>query len=991
MYIDPESAGYKALVRDCPSVAAFTTPVRKLTRRLVGRDRELRTLEAYLARPEMPNPILLAEPGVGKTTLVQGAMDSDTDSIYLSVSLDAMVNACDGNTELLGDKLKGLADEVSRMHELLVKADTTRIKNIVLFIDEFHLIMSYSASAIEAFKPILADSGTRGVRVIAATTLEEFMRYVAPNQALMERLQRLDLGELGRDATISILRDMASRYGVAGFVKDSALYDDIYDLTNRFVPASAQPRKSINVFDLMIGWQRTEGGMLDRALLSRVIEESTGNRVTVSVDAATIRKRLDERVLAQRFATAAVESRLQICVADLNDTTRPMGSFLLVGPTGTGKDIVDDTPVPVLDKTGHTYWKRNGDLTAGDMVFNRYGKPVEVDAVFPHKGVDCFRVTLSDGRTLDVGKDHLFAVWSSKMRHRVENEGKNVKPYIMTAGDIVQKSVLSNQKNKRNEIRWYIPQNGAVEWPDADLACHPYVVGAMIGNGCLTKKALTFSSNDVECVDKIARLIGATETVHNTATYSWQFHMPEELRYRQVTCFQAADVLSDATELIGKTSREKRIPEKYMTSSIEQRWQLVQGLFDTDGTVSDDDRARVTYSTFSKQLANDVRRLLFSLGVPNTLTLYVRQRIGTDGCVRDLPEYTVHVKSRAYDKARFFSLSRKVAICEKWAGIEDKRKRVKKYGFVGIRSIEPIGKRDATCIYVHDEEHLYQAGDFVVTHNTELVKTVSDLLFGDARKHLIRFDMSEFSEPSSVTRFREDLTARIWEHPFSVIMLDEFEKSCGEVTRLMLSVLDDGRLTDAHGRVVSFTNCYIFLTSNAGSKVWEHIASYDESDTGDGEALRKFEALIRRDISSTEGNRFPPELLGRIDVIAPFQPLSRKTMHDICGMRIDELAAKVWKTHRVKLMTRAPGDAGRSERDRIISYICDDRGTTDTGGGGARAISERITNEITAKVAAYINANPDVGSVMIYVDGEMVSENRYMRTTDAHISVAGVA
>ena len=175
----------------------------------------------------------------------------------------------------------------------------------------------------------------------------------------------------------------------------------------------------------------------------------------------------------------------------------------------------------------------------------------------------------------------------------------------------------------------------------------------------------------------------------------------------------------------------------------------------------------------------------------------------------------------------------------------------------------------------------------------ETVKQLAKILF-DNKNHLIRMDMTEYANPDSLERFRRELTARVWAQPYSIVLLDEIEKACSPVTRILLQVLDDGRLSDENNREVSFTNCYIVMTTNAGSEIYKNIAQYNVDDTGSGEQMARYNKLIRNSIMSTTGdNKFPPELLGRIDCIVPFQPLSEKTMKSIVKMKLIALKSEL--------------------------------------------------------------------------------------------------
>ena len=899
------------------------------------------------------------------TALVQGLMKQDIERLYLEVDLSKMIADVSDNTQL-GDKLKQLFAEVQSFHE-------ANDLEIVLFMDEFHQIVQLSHAAVEALKPLLADSGTRGIRVIAATTFIEFRDFVQPNQPLVERLQRINLDAPDKKTVVQILKGMAKRYGVDNQFPSDAMFEMIYEMTNRYIPANSQPRKSILILDTMVGWYRYKKRKMNMRLLADVIYETEGVNIAFRVDATKIKEELDKYVFAQQFATSVIEERLQVCVADLNNKNKPMASMLFSGPTGVGKLIANYETVPVFTDDGAVVQKPHGDLKVGDKVFDRLGHPTEILDVFPHKDVDMYRVILSDGRTLDVGDNHLWTVCTSKqfVKHK---KGKVIQPKVMTTKELLQAGIVSEYGDGRRHLKWFIPRNGAVQWKEQAVSVHPYVMGALIGNGCLTLPVLGFSSNDMETVEKLTNLIGATGYAKKSQSYTWHFELPEELRTGNLKYFQTDMLLPDYPEVC-VTSREKRIPHAFMYGSVEQRWQLIQGLFDTDGTVSSDDRVRVSFSTFSEGLALDVQSVLFSLGVSSTIRLHTRYRTDENGVVRDLPEYIVRVKSEDDLKYRFFSLSRKLEVLYKH--MRNDKQRKKDFSWIGISDIQYIGKQDAQCIYVDNEEHLYQAGPYVVTHNTEISKQLARILFDDEHR-LIRFDMTEYANPDSLDSFRNELTNKVWARPFSIILLDEIEKACAPVTRLLLQVLDDGRLMDENNREVVFTNAYIIMTTNAGSEVYRDIAQYDASDTGDGQHLYKYEKLIRKSISGTTGdNRFPPELLGRIDCIVPFQPLSEKTQMNIVASKLEKLIDDVRKKHGVELQIKA----------EVVEYICRDRISTDSDAGGARAAISKMESEVFTAVARHINAHPDDIALLVDVAGQIAWKDKYVLDSEAYIVV----
>ncbi len=176
---------------------------------------------------------------------------------------------------------------------------------------------------------------------------------------------------------------------------------------------------------------------------------------------------------------------------------------------------------------------------------------------------------------------------------------------------------------------------------------------------------------------------------------------------------------------------------------------------------------------------------------------------------------------------------------------------------------------------------------------TELSKALAEALFDD-EKSLVRLDMSEYMEKHSVSRLigappgyvgydeGGQLTEAVRRHPYSVILFDEVEKAHPDVFNVLLQVLDDGRITDSHGRTVDFKNTLIILTSNLGSDI---ILEGIEEGEITAEAEAGVQALLRR--------TFRPEFLNRLDEILIFKPLSRENIRSIVSLAIEDLCARL--------------------------------------------------------------------------------------------------
>ena len=175
---------------------------------------------------------------------------------------------------------------------------------------------------------------------------------------------------------------------------------------------------------------------------------------------------------------------------------------------------------------------------------------------------------------------------------------------------------------------------------------------------------------------------------------------------------------------------------------------------------------------------------------------------------------------------------------------------------------------------------------------TELTRALAEFLF-DTEDAMIRIDMSEYMEKHSVARligappgyvgFEEGgyLTEAIRRRPYSVVLLDEVEKAHSDIFNVLLQVLEDGRLTDGHGRTVDFRNCVVVMTSNLGSQMIHDLAQRNDGDT------------IRRAVMAIVTEHFRPEFINRIDEIVVFHSLDAEQIHAIARIQLRGLASRL--------------------------------------------------------------------------------------------------
>ena len=246
---------------------------------------------------------------------------------------------------------------------------------------------------------------------------------------------------------------------------------------------------------------------------------------------------------------------------------------------------------------------------------------------------------------------------------------------------------------------------------------------------------------------------------------------------------------------------------------------------------------------------------------------------------------------------------------------------------------------------------------------TQLAKVVAETYFGSA-KNMIRLDMSEYQEISSLTRLlgsgKEKITGRLTEpvrqNPFSLILLDELEKAHPEILNIFLQVSDDGRLTDGFGRVIDFTNTIIIATSNAGAK-------YIHAAIQKGESYDKIKNnLIENELKTV----YRPEFLNRFDEIIVFKPLTQSDLNQITILLLSEVVRQM-EAKGIKLEFTEPAVIELAKAGYDPEF-------------GARPLRRVIQEKVTNTLAQYlIQDQVNRRDVIIYDVGGKITVNKAKR------------
>jgi len=309
---------------------------------VIGRDEEIRRSVQILSRRSKNNPVLIGEPGVGKTAVAEGiaayiagsdAPDSMAGKRLVALDLPAL---------LAGTKYRGDFEE--RVKAVL--KDVKKAGDVILFIDEMHTMIGAGSAegAIDAANILKPALGRGEVQIIGATTPEEYRRHIEKDAALERRFQPVKIAEPSRGDSLKMLgavrQSLEKHHGVK--ISDAALTAAV-DLSARYINDRFLPDKAIDLADEAAAHIRVSGGGLVTAEdIAGIVSMWTGIPVAnLSADETkrlcNMESILHRRVIGQNEAVTAVSRAIRRGRVGLSDPNRPIGSFLFLGPTGVGK------------------------------------------------------------------------------------------------------------------------------------------------------------------------------------------------------------------------------------------------------------------------------------------------------------------------------------------------------------------------------------------------------------------------------------------------------------------------------------------------------------------------------------------------------------------------------------------------------------------------------------------------------------------------------
>lgn len=391
-----------------------------------------------------------------------------------------------------------------------------------------------------------------------------------------------------------------------------------------------------------------------------------------------------------------------------------------LGKMDNGQALAQPLDADILTPTGYI---KMGNVKIGDSVISVDGQPAPVVGIYPQGEKDIYRVVFSDGASAECTSEHLWLTHTQYERNnekRYNGRNKHYKPYSYATLKTTE-GIAGSLVSATGGVNHSIPLVAPVEFAKQSVKVHPYVMGVLLGDGHLRETSVSLTSKDQFIIDRLADIV---------APFDLEMHKSEHVRKdgRETIDYSITNgrgkghgggqgnhtnvILQGFREygLLGKHSWDKFVPQEYLFNSSDVRIEVLRGLMDTDGTIDVTNRC-VRYITTSEQLARDVVFLVQSFG--GIANVYEREpkesNAEVNGRVVQSKLLQYHVSINMPNGINPFSLPRKAGLV-----IDKTSYKATRY----IVKVEFIGKKEAQCIAVDHDSHLYLTNDFIVTHNT---------------------------------------------------------------------------------------------------------------------------------------------------------------------------------------------------------------------------------------------------------------------------------
>lgn len=339
---------------------------------------------------------------------------------------------------------------------------------------------------------------------------------------------------------------------------------------------------------------------------------------------------------------------------------------------------------PVLTPTGYVPM---GSLKVGDLVMNPNGSPVRIGDIVEQGTTEIYEVEFQDGRKVRCGANHLWATCRN---------GK--KFYIMRTVDYMKRKLKQGSPGKEH-YPYKIPELNPLNFDERPVTVDPYVLGVLLGDGYICGDQVRFSTADEFIVEELQRRLPDYIIEHK-----------EQYNYVIKSKVQGINELNRQLKdlKVKVKSYNKFIPENYKFTSIENRFELIRGLMDTDGSVTN---GACSFVSTSEQLIDDIVFVLRSLGIRCKKSKEIPGRNNVDFNNGNYSDTRPHWELTITTEEDIFKLPRKLE--------KIRKNRNYNYKGIGIKAIRKTGEFEKQrCLCIDNENHLYITKDFIPTHNS---------------------------------------------------------------------------------------------------------------------------------------------------------------------------------------------------------------------------------------------------------------------------------